>query len=77
MFVSGLNAPKPTTASHPRPDTPTIKHPKPIFMGCGCRPHAMTVRFPEREGSRHERLAELRQLLRQRRAETSDEGVRR
>jgi uncharacterized protein (DUF433 family) len=30
------------------------------------------LRFPEREGSRHERLAELRQLLRQRRGETSD-----
>jgi uncharacterized protein (DUF433 family) len=35
------------------------------------------LRFPEREGSRHERLAELRQLLRQRRGETSDEGARR
>jgi hypothetical protein len=35
------------------------------------------LRFPEREGSRHERLAELRQLLRQRRGETSDEGAHR
>ncbi len=35
------------------------------------------LRFPEREGSRHKRLAELRLLLRQRRGETSDEGTRR
>ncbi len=34
------------------------------------------LRFPEREGSRHERLAQLRQLLRQRRQETSVEGTR-
>jgi len=31
------------------------------------------LRFPEREGSRHERLAQLRQLLRQRRQEKSAE----
>ena len=34
------------------------------------------LRFPEREGSRHERLAQLRQLLQQRRQETSGEGTR-
>ncbi|MGA2704365.1 MAG: DUF433 domain-containing protein [Isosphaeraceae bacterium] len=34
------------------------------------------LRFPEREGSRHERLAQLRQLLRQRRQEKSGEGTR-
>ncbi len=34
------------------------------------------LRFPEREGSRHERLAQLRQLLRQRRQEKSGEGAR-
>jgi uncharacterized protein (DUF433 family) len=33
------------------------------------------LRFPEREGSRHERLAQLRQLLRQRRQEKSGEGT--
>src|SRR5271157_2227617 len=32
------------------------------------------LRFPEREGSRHERLAQLRQLLQQRRQETNGEG---
>ena len=31
------------------------------------------LRFPEREGSRHERLAQLRQLLQQRRQEKSAE----
>jgi uncharacterized protein (DUF433 family) len=35
------------------------------------------LRFPERKGNRHERLSELRQLLRLRRGETSDEGARR
>ena len=35
------------------------------------------LRFPEREGNRYERLAELRPLLCQRRGETSDEGARR
>ena len=34
------------------------------------------LRFPEREGSRHERLAQLRQLLQQRRQETNGEGTR-
>ena len=34
------------------------------------------LRFPEPEGSRHERLARLRQLLRQRRQETNGEGTR-
>jgi len=34
------------------------------------------LRFPEREGSRHERLAQLRQLLQQRRQEKSGEGTR-
>jgi hypothetical protein len=35
------------------------------------------LRFPEREGSTDQRLAELRELLRERRGETSDEGARR
>ena len=35
MFVFGLNAPKPTTASGPRPDTSNIKDSNPIFMGLG------------------------------------------
>ena len=34
------------------------------------------LRFPEREGSPPERLAQLRQLLRQRRQETDGEGTR-
>jgi uncharacterized protein (DUF433 family) len=34
------------------------------------------LRFPEQEGSRHERLAQLRQLLQQRRQEKSGEGTR-
>jgi len=34
------------------------------------------LRFPEREGSRDERLAQLRQLLQQRRQETNREGTR-
>jgi len=34
------------------------------------------LRFPEREGNRQERLAQLRQLLRQRRQEKSGEGTR-
>ena len=34
------------------------------------------LRFPEREGSRHERLARLRQLLQQRRREYNGEGTR-
>jgi hypothetical protein len=34
------------------------------------------VRFPERKGSRHERLAELKQLLHKRRPETDGEGTR-
>jgi len=34
------------------------------------------LRFPEREGSRHERLAQLRQLLQRRRQETNGEGTR-
>jgi uncharacterized protein (DUF433 family) len=33
------------------------------------------LRFPEREGSRHERLARLRQLLQQRRRENNGEGT--
>ena len=35
------------------------------------------LRFPEREGSRHERLARLRQLLQQRRQENNGEGTHR
>ena len=35
MFVFGLNAPNPTTASGPRPDTSNIKDPNAIFMGLG------------------------------------------
>ena len=35
------------------------------------------LRFPEREGSHHERLARLRRLLRQRRQETNGEGTHR
>jgi uncharacterized protein (DUF433 family) len=35
------------------------------------------LRFPERKESRHDRLSELRELLRLRRGETSDEGARR
>ena len=34
------------------------------------------LRFPEREGSRHERLAQLRQLLQQRRQEKRGERTR-
>ena len=34
------------------------------------------LRFPEREGSRQERLAQLRQLLQQRCQETNGEGTR-
>jgi uncharacterized protein (DUF433 family) len=34
------------------------------------------LRVPEREGSRDERLAQLRQLLQQRRRETNGEGTR-
>ena len=34
------------------------------------------LRFPEREGSPHERLTQLRQLLQQRRRETDGEGTR-
>jgi len=34
------------------------------------------LRFPEREGSRHERLAQLKQLLQQRRQENNGEGTR-
>ncbi len=34
------------------------------------------LRIPGREGSRHERLAQLRQLLRQRRREDNGEGSR-
>ena len=34
------------------------------------------LRFPEREGSRHDRLAQLRQLLKQRRQGTNGEGTR-
>ena len=33
------------------------------------------LRFPEREGSRHEHLAQLRQLLQQRRQEKNGEGT--
>jgi hypothetical protein len=33
------------------------------------------LRFPEKEGSRHERLAQLRQLLKQRRQENEGEGA--
>jgi uncharacterized protein (DUF433 family) len=33
------------------------------------------LRFPEPEGSRHERLARLRQLLQQRRQENNSEGT--
>ena len=33
------------------------------------------LRLPEREGSRHERLARLRQLLQQRRRESNGEGT--
>jgi hypothetical protein len=35
------------------------------------------LRLPEREGSRHERLAQLRQLLQQGRQENHGEGTRR
>jgi hypothetical protein len=35
MFVFGLNAPKPITASGPRPDTSTISDSNAIFMGLG------------------------------------------
>jgi len=34
------------------------------------------LRFPEREGGRQERLAQLRQLLQQRRRESNGEGTR-
>jgi uncharacterized protein (DUF433 family) len=34
------------------------------------------LRFPEPEGSRHERLAQVRELLRQRRQENNGEGTR-
>jgi uncharacterized protein (DUF433 family) len=34
------------------------------------------LRFPERDGSRHERLARLKQLLQQRRQETNGERTR-
>ena len=40
------------------------------------RIRSQRLRIPEREGSRDERLAHLRQLLQQRRQETNGEGTR-
>jgi uncharacterized protein (DUF433 family) len=37
--------------------------------------HSQRLRFPERKGDRHERLAQLRQLLQQRHQESNGEGA--